>query len=68
MNGVPLRRTPVSLREAREEAFFLGLRLNEGVDLDNIALRFGIDSPTRGVIAELLVDGLLSQTRKREFC
>lgn len=65
MNGVPLRRTPVSLREAREEAFFLGLRLNEGVDLDNIALRFGIDSPTRGVIAELLVDGLLSQTRNR---
>src|SRR5581483_5005445 len=52
MNGAPLRRTPVSLREAREEAFFL-------------ALRYGLDPETRTIISDLRADGLLLQHGNR---
>ena len=39
--GAPLKRTAVSAQAALEEEFFLGLRLNRGVDLKEIARKFG---------------------------
>jgi len=59
--GAPLKTTAVSWAEAREEAFFLGLRLNRGVDLQAIALRFGLPEELRGTIAQLSGDGLLER-------
>jgi oxygen-independent coproporphyrinogen III oxidase len=42
--GGQLRCTPVSAPEALEETFFLGLRLNRGVDLRKVAGEFGEDA------------------------
>ncbi len=55
--------TPVSRHAALEEAFFLGLRLNRGVDLDRLRTVFGPDSVARfdGVINELLSLELLKR-------
>ena len=39
--GGPPKKTPVSAQAALEETFFLGLRLNRGVDLKNVATEFG---------------------------
>jgi oxygen-independent coproporphyrinogen-3 oxidase len=39
--GAPLKRTAVSAQAALEEEFFLGLRLTRGVDLKEIARKFG---------------------------
>jgi oxygen-independent coproporphyrinogen III oxidase len=39
--GAPLKRTAVSVQAALEEEFFLGLRLTRGVDLKEIARKFG---------------------------
>ena len=39
--GTEWKRTPVSRQEALEEAFFLGLRLNRGVDLKQLEHEFG---------------------------
>jgi oxygen-independent coproporphyrinogen-3 oxidase len=39
--GSPLERTDVSRQAALEENFFLGLRLIEGVDLENVRAKFG---------------------------
>jgi oxygen-independent coproporphyrinogen III oxidase len=65
--GSPLQKTAVPRSNALEELFFLGLRLNRGVDLREAAARFGqqpIDglSPT---IAELIGDGLLRRNGHR---
>jgi len=57
----PLKQTPVSWPDAREEAFFLGLRLNRGVDLRAIALRFGLPAETEDTIAQLCAEGLLER-------
>ena len=59
--GTPLKTTPVSWAEAREEAFFLGLRLNPGVDLQAIALRFGLPEELRDTIAQLWEEGLVER-------
>ena len=59
--GAPLKTTPISWAEAREETFFLGLRLNRGVDLQAIALRFGLPEELRDTIAQLSGDGLLER-------
>jgi len=59
--GSALQRTAVSRTSALEEAFFLGLRLNRGVDLVEMAGRFDrapVDS-YRPVILELSQFGLL---------
>jgi putative oxygen-independent coproporphyrinogen III oxidase len=61
--GSPLQRTVVSQASALEENFFLGLRLNRGVDLRGIAEHFG-DLAVQNVlpvIAQLITDGLLQQ-------
>ncbi|HZU41043.1 MAG TPA: radical SAM family heme chaperone HemW [Terriglobales bacterium] len=60
-----LQRIPVSLYQAREEAFFLGLRLNEGVDLEKLALRLGLPAEMRAVISELLADALITKADTR---
>jgi oxygen-independent coproporphyrinogen-3 oxidase len=57
--GAPLKTMPVAWAEAREEAFFLGLRLNRGVDLHAIALRFGLPAEVEDTIAQLCAEGLL---------
>lgn len=65
--GSPLIRTAVSLASALEERFFLGLRLNRGVDLRDIAEIFGqaaLES-LRPVMAELVRDGLLQRSENR---
>ena len=48
--------TPVSEQAAWEETFFLGLRLNQGVDLKQVEQRFGGRRAQRaeGIIGELL--------------
>ncbi len=61
--GAPLKAMPVSWGEAREEAFFLGLRLNRGVDLRAIALRFGLPAELEDTIAQLCAEGLLERER-----
>jgi oxygen-independent coproporphyrinogen-3 oxidase len=59
--GGPLQKTTVPLSAALEENFFLGLRLNRGVDLQNIATNFGQPAVAAWlpVIAGLVTDGLL---------
>jgi oxygen-independent coproporphyrinogen-3 oxidase len=39
--GAPPKKTPVPAQAALEEALFLGLRLNSGVDLEKLAAEFG---------------------------
>ena len=61
--GSPLQKTEVSPAAALEESFFLGLRLNCGIDLHAIAERFG-QSALEGLqpaIADLVGNGLLRQ-------
>jgi oxygen-independent coproporphyrinogen-3 oxidase len=55
--------TAVSRQEALEESFFLGLRLTRGVNLQELAARFGdgaIDN-ARATIAELIAGALMEQ-------
>jgi len=59
--GSPLQRTAVARTSALEEAFFLGLRLNRGVDLREVAGMFeqsAVDS-VRPAITDLAGLGLL---------
>lgn len=59
----PLTRTAVSREAALEESFFLGLRLNEGVDLRQVARQFGENDLQifPEVVADLVNDGLLQR-------
>jgi oxygen-independent coproporphyrinogen III oxidase len=59
-------RTLVDSRAALEESFFLGLRLNRGVSLLEIASRFGEAEVSKLVpdIDELVGDGLLQRDRE----
>jgi oxygen-independent coproporphyrinogen-3 oxidase len=63
MSGAGLQRTAVSRRAALEESFFLGLRLNRGVNLQDLAAKFdeGALESARAAIAELLEIGLIHQ-------
>jgi oxygen-independent coproporphyrinogen-3 oxidase len=63
VSGAELMRTPVSKPEAMEESFFLGLRLNRGIDLDHVAAKFGEQAvgEFRPAIAEMIEAGLLEQ-------
>ena len=62
--GSALSRSEVSPANGLEESFFLGLRLNHGVLLGEIASRFGQPAldDFRLAIAELIRDGLLDQS------
>lgn len=57
MNREPLTVTPVSAQAALEETFFLGLRLNRGVDLAETPQGASL----RHCIAECVQDGLVGQ-------
>ena len=58
--------SPVSPEQALEESFFLGLRLNRGVDLEGLRHEFGdLTSRFDGEIAELGVRGLLKRQGQR---
>ena len=67
--GSPLQRTDVSREAALEEHFFLGLRLNRGLDLREVAATFGHQAvedlrPTiAGLIADELMEGVGSFIR-----
>jgi oxygen-independent coproporphyrinogen III oxidase len=62
MNRTPRTVTPVSAIEAIEENFFLGLRLNSGVDLNALRSWFGAGIlPFEPIIDECLRDGLLDK-------
>ncbi len=65
--GSPLRRTTVSRANALEESYFLGLRLNRGVNLRQIAATFGPEAvgAMRPAIAELLAEGLMVEDADR---
>ena len=51
----------VSAQEAREESFFLGLRLTRGVDLEAIAREFGSLDGAAGVVEEMEAAGLVTR-------
>lgn len=61
--GSPLQRTIVSSAAALEECFFLGLRLNRGVDLREVVATFGQQAAqsVSPAIADLINDGLLQR-------
>ncbi len=63
-SGYGLQRTPVSHHATLEECFFLGLRLTRGVNLHDLAARFGEEAlrPAVATIAELADDGVLEQS------
>jgi oxygen-independent coproporphyrinogen-3 oxidase len=63
LSGAGLQRTAVSHRAALEESFFLGLRLNRGVRLRQLSLKFGENAvgTTRAAIAESVECGLMEQ-------
>jgi oxygen-independent coproporphyrinogen III oxidase len=53
----------VSQEQALEESFFLGLRLNRGINLDQLRSQFGQQlAPYASVIEELVSSGLLRRT------
>jgi oxygen-independent coproporphyrinogen III oxidase len=61
MAGAPMQKTLVSRDAALEENFFLGLRLNRGVDLGELRARFGekaVDE-VRPIITEFIERGLI---------
>lgn len=65
--GSPLQKTTVSRADALEEIFFLGLRLNSGVDLRCEASMFdpSQQAAAHGVIEDLVSEGLLHQDGAR---
>lgn len=60
--NAPLTRTAVSEKNAIEELYFLGLRLNRGLELVSVHEEYGIDAVERyrPQIAELTDSGLLT--------
>jgi oxygen-independent coproporphyrinogen-3 oxidase len=61
--GAPLQKTEISCTAALEESFFLGLRLNSGVNLKKLEAAFGTQLLVnfRGIIADQCECGLLEQ-------
>lgn len=64
MAGTPVRQTIVDAKAALEETFFLGLRLNRGVDLRSVAEQFGKNAVASlsSIIGDLVTAGLLEHT------
>jgi len=63
MSGTKSMVTLVTARAAIEESFFLGLRLNRGVDLERLRAEFTADAiaPSEPAIAECEREGLLER-------
>jgi oxygen-independent coproporphyrinogen-3 oxidase len=53
-------RTPVSRCAAREEEFFLGLRMNRGVDMATINARYGQTKAVENAVEEMISCGLIA--------
>jgi oxygen-independent coproporphyrinogen III oxidase len=63
VRGSPLQRSMVSREAALEESFFLGLRLNRGVDFRELAGKFGqagVEN-VQSEVAELIAGGLMER-------
>lgn len=62
--GSPWQRTEIPRAAALEETFFLGLRLNRGVDLRQVSATFGQQAleNLQHAIARLITDELIQQT------
>ncbi|HLK08642.1 MAG TPA: radical SAM family heme chaperone HemW [Candidatus Angelobacter sp.] len=56
---------PVSAEQALEESFFLGLRLNRGVDMERVREEFGEADKYGPAIRELLIEELLRQSGEK---
>jgi oxygen-independent coproporphyrinogen-3 oxidase len=69
VSGAPLQKATVSATTALEEVFFLGLRLNRGVDLRAIGDEFGWNTleAVRANIEDLVEQGLLKRSDDRIF-
>ena len=67
LSGAIKARTPVSSEEALQEAFFLGLRLNKGVDIRRLSQEFGRNQVNayNDIISELTDGGLLETDAAR---
>jgi len=67
VKGMPLQPTIVSRDSAVEEYFFLGLRLNRGVDLQELSQRYGHEAAERAqsTVEELMSDELLESRGDR---
>ncbi len=63
VGGSPLQRSTISREAALEESFFLGLRLNRGVNLSEAAIRFGDEAmgACQSAVAGLIQEGLLQR-------
>jgi oxygen-independent coproporphyrinogen-3 oxidase len=63
MNRAPHTITPVTQQAALEESFFLGLRLNRGIDLKRLSSEFGSETVAvkEPAIQQSMNDGLLEQ-------
>src|SRR5208337_5025397 len=61
--GAPLKRNSVDRQAALEETFFLGLRLNRGVDLQAVSAEFGehVVAQFNETIADLASAGLVER-------
>ena len=64
--GAPPARTAVSRAAAREECFFLGLRLNRGVELRAVERQYGDTPKLRQTVSELQELKLLDYDREYE--
>ena len=64
VSGSPLQKSTVSTEAALEETFFLGLRLNRGVDLARVAEQFGHPAlvPLQPIMADLEKAELLERS------
>src|SRR5436309_2879859 len=58
-----LKHIPITFHEALEETFFVGLRLNRGVDLKEVAAKFGPSAiaALRETITEFVESGLMER-------
>ncbi len=67
MNRGPREVTPVSDQAALEESFFLGLRLNRGVDIEAVRADFGLErvAAHNFAIEDCVREGLLEMRRGR---
>ncbi len=65
----PLNVTPVSRQAALEEMFFLGLRLNSGIDMESVTQIFGPQALNdfADVIEEATVAGLMKRDASRLY-
>jgi oxygen-independent coproporphyrinogen III oxidase len=69
MRGANLKRSPVSVREALEEEFFLGLRLTRGINLQKLSGRYGelLAGVRTNIVPQLIENGLMQQSESIIF-